>query len=161
MRHIPMPTGPARAPATAETGAAFSHGWLLAILLASVGYLSVLSLLNARGLTVSPMRVGMVEALIFAACLGVQLRRLPLATVAVVVFMMSWLVFTWLVRQRIDLKGVRDLVIAVLFLSLGRYVADVGFARRCLAAFRGTITRPSMFWRGVMASRCSPRCAPW
>jgi putative polymerase len=45
---------------------------------------------------------------------------------------MSWIVFTWLIRQRIDLKSVRDLMIPILFLSLGRFVADSWFADRCM-----------------------------
>jgi putative polymerase len=44
----------------------------------------------------------------------------------------SWFVLAWLIRQRIDLKSMRDLMIPILFISLGRHVADTQFADRSL-----------------------------
>jgi putative polymerase len=102
------------------------------ILVSSVCYLSVLSFLNARGIHVSAALVGLVEALIFMGCLSVQVKRLPLSTVTLGCCVCAWMIFTWLIRQGPDVKSLRDLIIPFLFLSLGQYVADVGFAERSL-----------------------------
>lgn len=106
--------------------------WIAFILIASVGYLAVLSFLNARGLQTSSAQVAGVEVLLYMACLGVLIRRLPLVTVAWSFALFAWIVLTWLVRQSPDLKSLRDLLIPILFLSLGRQVADVAFADRLL-----------------------------
>lgn len=102
------------------------------LLIASVCYLSILSFLNARGIYASPALAGGTEGLIYAACLYVVRRHLPLSTIAFSFCAFAWLLFAWLVRQSPDVKGVRDLLIPILFLSLGRYVADIPFANRSL-----------------------------
>ena len=115
------------------------------LLVASVCYLSVLSFLNARGIHASATLVGLVEALIYIVCLGVQVKRLPLSTVALSCAVCAWIVFTWLIRQSPDVKSLRDLLIPVLFLSLGQYVADVGFADRCLKLIVGILVAIGLF----------------
>jgi putative polymerase len=109
------------------------------ILVTSVCYLSALSFINARGFHVSPALVGLFEAVIFIACLGVLRRQLPLSTLAFSVCVTAWIVFTWVIRQSPDVKSLRDLIIPLLFLSLGRFVADVGFADRCLKWIIGIV----------------------
>ena len=109
-----------------------NHFWVVLILLLSVCNLPVLAFLNARGIAASSALVGLAEALAFALCLGLQLRRLPPWTVALGLGLVSWIVLTWLIRQRPDVKSLRDLLIPILFLSLGRQVADSAFAERCL-----------------------------
>jgi putative polymerase len=111
---------------------AYPSNWVTGILVATVGYLSILSFLNTQGLTASPVLVGLVEAAIYTACLGVQLKRLPLQMVGLSFCIGAWIMLTWLIRQVPDFKGVRDLIIPVLFFNLGRYVADVDFADRVL-----------------------------
>ena len=110
----------------------FPARWVTGILAASVCYLSVLSLVNAQLFAASPVVVGLAEAAIYTACIFVQAKRFPLTTVALSFCIFAWLAFTWLVRQSPDVKGVRDLLIPILFFSLGRYVANVDFADRCL-----------------------------
>lgn len=110
----------------------FPAHWVTGILVASACYLSVLSLVNAQLFAASPVVVGLAEAAIYTACIFVQAKRFALTTVALSICIFAWLAFTWLVRQSPDVKGVRDLLIPVLFFSLGRYVANVDFADRCL-----------------------------
>lgn len=107
------------------------------ILLITVCNLPLLAFLNARGMPVSSALVGLGEAFAFALCIAVQMRRLPAWTVALALGLFSWMVLTWLIRQAPDLKGVRDLLIPILFISLGRQVADSEFAERCL--YRATV----------------------
>jgi putative polymerase len=128
-RPIPRPTSRPKPLADAATDARF---WVAVILLLAVGNLSMLAFLNARGLPVSSALVALAEALVFGLCLAVQLRRLPPWTLALGLGVISWIVLTWLIRQRPDLKSVRDLLIPILFISLGRQLADSIFAERCL-----------------------------
>ncbi len=104
----------------------------MTLLVASVCYLAVLSFLNARGIRASATLVGAVEAALYAACLYVLRRGLPLATVATSFCVLAWMLFLWLVRQNPDFKSLRDLVIPALFISLGRLVANIRFANRGL-----------------------------
>jgi putative polymerase len=122
----PMPLTGSLEPATTR------HFWVAVILLVAVCNLPVLAFLNARGIGASSALVGLAEALVFALCLGLQLRSLPPWTVALALGLISWIVLTWLVRQRPDIKSLRDLLIPILFISLGRQVADSAFAERCL-----------------------------
>jgi putative polymerase len=112
--------------------AATSHFWVAVILVLSICNLPLLAFLNARGIPASSALVGLAEALAFTLCLALQLRRLPPWTMALALGLISWMVLTWLIRQRPDLKSVRDLLIPILFISLGRQVADSAFAERCL-----------------------------
>jgi putative polymerase len=107
--------------------AANKRPWVVLILLMSLCNLPVLAFLNARGFAVSSGMVGLAEAVVFALCLMVQLKRISPWVVVLFFAAMSWIVLTWLVRQRPDLKSVRDLLIPILFISLGRQVADTRF----------------------------------
>jgi len=129
----------------AHVDAAYPARGVEALLIASVCYLAVLSFLNARGLHTSAFLVGMVEALLYAACLSMQLRRIPPVAVALSFCILSWVVFTWLVRQGPDLKSLRDLVIPILFLCLGRRVADVPFADRTVTRIVGILVVLGLF----------------
>jgi putative polymerase len=117
---------------TAQAGSNYLHFWVAVIITFAVCNLSLLAFLNARGVDVSSATVGLAEAMVFALCLGVQVRRLPPWTLALGLGVVSWIVLTWLIRQRPDLKSVRDLLIPILFLSLGRQLADRVFAQACL-----------------------------
>lgn len=118
---------------------------VMILIVSSVCYLAVLSFFNARGIGVSPAIVGMVEALIFAGCLGLQLPRLPLPTVTFSVCVAAWIAFTWLIRQSPDVKSGRDLIIPILFLSLGRHVADVKLAEHILKIVVGILVAVGLF----------------
>jgi putative polymerase len=72
-------------------------------------------------------------------------RRLSLSTVAIGLCIATWIMFTWIVRHSPDVKSLRDLIIPLLFLSLGRYVADVGFAERCLKWIIGIVVLIALF----------------
>ena len=130
---------------TARPMSAYPATLVMTLLVASVCYLSVLSFLNARGIHASATLVGLVEALIYIGCLSVQIKRLPLSTVALSCCVCAWIVFTWLIRQSPDVKSLRDLLIPVLFLSLGQYVANVGFADRCLKLIVGILVAMGLF----------------
>jgi putative polymerase len=113
--------------------------WVLGILLAASCTLPVLAFINARGVGVSSATVALSEALIFALCLGVQLKRLPVWTIALGLCALSSILMTWLFRQGPDLKSARDVLIPILLVSLGRYVADIRFAERWVRWFTALV----------------------
>jgi len=102
--------------------------WLFVLLLGSTCYLLLLSFLNANVLRVSPGLVALVEVVLYLLCIALQFRRFPLGTLVMCLFVVGWLLLAWLIRAEPDPKGVRDLIIPFLFLSLGRYVADPSLA---------------------------------
>lgn len=138
---------------------AFPAKLVAGILVASACYLSVLSLINAQAFPASPALVGLAEAVIYATCICVQINRMPLATVAFSFCVFAWLAFAWLIRQAPDIKGVRDLMIPILFFSLGRYVANVDFADRCLKliiAILVTVGLFEVFFTDIYANLFNP-----
>lgn len=133
--------------------------WVTGILVASACYLSVLSLVNAQLFAASPVVVGLAEAAIYTACIFVQAKRFPLTTVALSFCIFAWVAFTWLIRQSPDVKGVRDLIIPILFFSLGRYVGNVDFADRCLKliiAILVTVGLFEVFFTDIYANLFNP-----
>lgn len=119
--------------------------WVTAILLAASCTLPVLAFMNARGIAVSSATVGLTEALIFALCLGVQIKRVPPWTVAIGLCVFSLILLTWLLRQSPDLKSARDLLIPILIISLGRYVADLEFAERWVRWLTALVVGVALF----------------
>lgn len=118
---------------------------VMLVLIASVCYLSALSFINARGIHVSSALVGLFEAMIFAGCLSMLNRQLPLSTLAFSFCVAAWIIFTWIIRQSPDVKSLRDLIIPLLFVSLGRLVADVAFADRCLKWIIGFVVAIALY----------------
>jgi len=132
-------------PLLAAVPATTSHFWVGIILLVALGNLPLFAFLNARGFAASSGMVALAEALVFALCLGLQLRRLPPWTLALGLAVFSWVLLTWLLRQRPDIKSLRDLLIPILFLSLGRSVADSAFAERCLRWVTAVVLAVAVF----------------
>jgi putative polymerase len=101
--------------------------------------------MNARGVHVSSAHVALTEIFLYALCIGLQLQRMPLAAVALAACVFSWLVFTWLMRQGIDPKGLRDLLIPILFVGLGMQNRSVNFAEKVLKIIVGIVVVMGLF----------------
>jgi putative polymerase len=112
--------------------AAYSPRAVTLLLFAATAYLGVLSAINAHVLRASPALVGLVEAMIYAACFAQIARSLTPRLVLSWLVIAAALVLLWLIRQEPDIKGLRDLIIPMLFFALGRHVSDVRFADRVL-----------------------------
>lgn len=118
---------------------------VIAILLLSVSYLAILSFFNAHGLRTSTALVGLAEALLFMACAVVVIRNIPPLVVLLILGICAWLLMASLFRQQIDAKGLRDLLIPILFICLGRQVADIGFADRAVKIVLTTVVSVGLF----------------
>ena len=125
-------TTPVPGPVALSVSADFPAFWVKLVLLSAVFCLPVLALLNANGLPASSGMVALIEALVFCLCLLLQVQRIPAWSLALLLGLLSWLVLNWLLRQSLDIKSARDLLIPLLFFSLGRMVVDAGWADRLL-----------------------------
>jgi len=114
--------------------------------MASVVYLSALSILNAQGIiAASPALIGVAELLIYGACVYMLRNHITPTTLVVMVVIFAWLSFTWLVRGEVDPKGVRDLLIPLLFISLGLMVADTDKADTALRVILAVVLAFGVF----------------
>lgn len=111
----------------------YSEAIVASIMVASVCYLSLLSLFNAQGiLTASPLIIGVTELFIYGACLYVLRNSIRTLFLGALCGILAWLCLAWICRGEIDPKGLRDLLIPILFLSLGQHVANTAFADRII-----------------------------
>lgn len=131
-RPFAPPSTPRAAQAAKRTAPRYPAGAVGLLLLATVVILPLLAFVNARGWPVGSGLVGACEALVFVGCIVLLRQHIPAWTLGLALGLMAWLVLAWLVRQQIDLKSARDLMIPLLFVSLGRLVADTEFAERTL-----------------------------
>jgi putative polymerase len=111
---------------------AYSPRAVTLLLFAATTYLGALSAVNAHLMRASPALVGLVEAVIYAACFAQIARTLSPRLVLSWLVIASVLALLWLIRQEPDIKGLRDLIIPMLFFALGRHVSDVRLADRAL-----------------------------
>lgn len=102
------------------------------ILFASVCYQAVLALIHTHFYHTSAQVVALTEFLIYLACVLVLARRIRLEFVAIVALVFAYLVLLSILRNALELKGFRDIVIPLLFFWLGRHVADIRYTDRIL-----------------------------
>lgn len=103
------------------------------LLFCSLAYLSILSLLNAQGIvSASPMLIGAMELMLYLGCFFFLRSSFPLGAMALIFILLGSLGFLGLLRGEFDPKGMRDLLIPILFFCLGRNFADIRIADRML-----------------------------
>lgn len=129
MFKIPMQTYPTEPKQAFQSWESRLALWLL---VASVIYQAVLCALHTHGFQASPAKVGIAEALIFAACLPILLRRIHAGLLVLGLLIAVNLCLLGMFREYIDFKAFRDLLIPVLFFWLGRNIHDTALADRAL-----------------------------
>lgn len=112
--------------------AATSRKTVSGILLAALVYQAVLCAVHTNVHAVSMAGVGMAEFIIYLACFSVLVKRIQLEFVAVVALALSYLLLWAILRNQLDPKGFRDVMIPILFYALGRQIGDIGYADRLL-----------------------------
>lgn len=133
------------ATAQASRTHAYSPVTVTALLLLSVSYMAILSFLNAHGLRASTTLVGAAEALLFIVCAAAAIRHISPTAVLLLLGICTWLLVASLFRQQIDAKGLRDLLIPILFICLGRHVADIDFADRAAKIVLAAVVAVGLF----------------
>jgi putative polymerase len=82
-----------------------------------------------------PMRtsiVALTEFILYAGCLFIVARRVQIEFIAVLALIASYLFLMALVRNALDFKGFRDILIIVLFYWLGRTMGSIEMGDRIL-----------------------------
>lgn len=115
------------------------------ILIASVSYLSALSFINARGIHISSGIVALVELGIFSIAIFIQRKSISLLALSFAVSVITWMFFTWLIRQSFDFKSLRDFLIPLIFINLGVFNGNEEFADKFLKITTWTLVGIGIF----------------
>lgn len=114
-------------------------------LLASVTYQAVICYLNTRYLAASPAVVGLAELLILLAILPLLLRRVPAPVLFIGLAVAANFLFLAIVKQAVDPKALRDLLIPIMFLWLGLNFGGTNAADRVLRLIVLTVLAVGLF----------------
>jgi putative polymerase len=101
-------------------------------LLVALMYQAVLCALHTSVHPISMSGVALAELGIYMACFAVLVRNMRLEFVATVALAASYLLLLAILRNQLDPKGFRDVMIPILFYALGRQIGDIKYADRLL-----------------------------
>jgi putative polymerase len=104
------------------------------IVLASLTYQAVLCLIHTQVHPISTAMVMGSEGAIFIACISVLASRCSIAFLALLTGSFAYLLIFAIVREHVDPKSFRDILIPLIFFELGRQHADERSADRLLNA---------------------------
>ena len=93
---------------------------LYLLIFGSLLYQALLCFLHTNFFQISTAIVGATELILYIGCILLIVNRLDLRYTTNVFFIVSYVVLLSLLRQNIDFKGIRDLIVIVLFFELGR-----------------------------------------
>jgi putative polymerase len=102
------------------------------ILSAATTYQSFLALINAQLIRMTATLVGVSEFIIYLTCVMVLIRRIRPEIVVAVLLIMAYLFALAILRNEVELRGFRDVMIPILFYWLGRNVNDIRYADKIL-----------------------------
>ena len=102
------------------------------ILMGALVYQAILCALHTNVHSISMAGVGATEALIYLACFFVLVKRIRLEFLAVAAIVAAYLLLLAILRNQVDPKGFRDVMIPILFYGLGRQIGDIKYADRLL-----------------------------
>ncbi|SDY44484.1 putative polymerase [Collimonas sp. OK242] len=116
-------------PRQAGLPAARAVFWILTVALV---YQAVLCAIHTNVHAISVAGVGLTEAAIYIACIAVLIKRIRLEFVAVASLVAAYLLLMAILRNQLDPKGFRDVMIPILFYGLGREIGNVKYTDRLL-----------------------------
>ncbi|WP_244544838.1 polysaccharide polymerase [Collimonas sp. OK607] len=102
------------------------------ILMVALVYQAVLCAIHTNVHPISVAAVGVTEGAIYIACLAVLIKRIRLEFVAVAFLVAAYLFLMAILRNQLDPKGFRDVMIPILFYGLGREIGNGKYADRLL-----------------------------
>ncbi|MEO6919687.1 MAG: polysaccharide polymerase [Collimonas sp.] len=102
------------------------------ILMSALAYQAVLCAIHTNLHSISMADVALAEAAIYLACIIVLARHIRLELLAVASLAVAYLLLLAILRNQLDPKGFRDVMIPILFFGLGRQVGSVKYADRIL-----------------------------
>jgi putative polymerase len=102
------------------------------ILMVSLVYQAVLCAIHTNVHSISMAAVGFTEGMIYLACLALLIKHIRLEYLAVATLVAAYLFLLAILRNQLDPKGFRDVMIPILFYGIGRQIGDVKYADRLL-----------------------------
>ena len=104
--------------------------WVSVILVFSITYQALLALIHTHIHQTSSLVVAMTEFLLYLGCILILSRRIRLEFVALISLVLAYLFVLSIFRNALEVKGLRDAMIPLLFYWLGRHVANTAYADR-------------------------------
>ncbi|BBP03610.1 hypothetical protein TPL01_11490 [Sulfuriferula plumbiphila] len=109
------------------------------ILIASTTYQALLALIHTHVFRITSSLVGLAEFFIYLACVVVLSRRIRPEIVITALLVAAYLFVLAILRNEVELRGFRDVMIPILFYWLGRNVGDIHYADRILKRVIGIV----------------------
>jgi putative polymerase len=103
--------------------------WLLMVTLI---YQAVLCAVHTNVHPISMSGVAAVELCVYLGCFAVLIRHIRLEFLAIAALAIAYLLLMAILRNQLDPKGFRDVLIPILFYGLGRQIGDIKYADRVL-----------------------------
>ncbi|WP_034381333.1 hypothetical protein [Herbaspirillum sp. CF444] len=126
---IMQPGQMAGSPAQAQLRLATPAFW---ILLSALTYQALLCAIHTNLHNISMTDVALAEAVIYLACIVILARRVQLELLVIGSLTAAYLLLWAILRNQLDPKGFRDVMIPILFYGLGRQLGSVPYADRLL-----------------------------
>ena len=102
------------------------------ILIVSLMYQALLCALHTNVHPISMSGVALAELCIYLGCFAVLIRHLRMEFIALAAVTIAYLLLLAILRNQLDPKGFRDVLIPILFYGIGRQIGDVKYADRVL-----------------------------
>ena len=102
------------------------------ILILALIYQAVLCAVHTNVHSISMTGVATVELCIYLACFAVLIKHIRPEFLVIAALSMSYLLLMAILRNQLDPKGFRDVMIPILFYGLGRQIGDLKYADRLL-----------------------------
>jgi putative polymerase len=117
-----------------QTGLAAVPGKTLTfwILIVALMYQAVLCALHTNVHPISMSGVALTELCIYLGCFAILIKNIRLEFVALAALAIAYLLLLAILRNQLDPKGFRDVLIPILFYGIGRQIGDIKYADRLL-----------------------------
>jgi putative polymerase len=102
------------------------------ILMLALIYQAVLCAVHTTVHPISMSGVAAVELCLYLGCFAVLIRHIRLEFLAIAALSIAYLLLMAILRNQLDPKGFRDVLIPILFYGIGRQIGDVKYADRVL-----------------------------
>jgi putative polymerase len=102
------------------------------ILIVALMYQAVLCAVHTTVHPISMSGVAATEMVIYLGCFAVLIKNLRLEFIALVALTVAYLLLLAILRNQLDPKGFRDVLIPLLFYGIGRQIGDIKYADRVL-----------------------------
>jgi putative polymerase len=101
-------------------------------LIVALMYQAVLCAVHTNVHPITMSGVAVAELFVYLACFAVLVKNIRLEFVALTAMTIAYLLLLAILRNQLDPKGFRDVLIPILFYGIGRQIGDVKYADRML-----------------------------